>query len=98
MTWRKDHLCIEFADPEPLAIFEQLVPLRSVGSKGRPIVDSFPEHLNKDDMLADADRRPSSFRKIPCRGKVVGMRMSIKDPFNGQAILVHKVENHVGAA
>ena len=49
-------------------------------------------------MLADAGRRPGPFRKIPCRGKVVGMRMSVKDPFNGQAISVHIVEKHVGAA
>ena len=27
MTWRKDHLNIELADPEALAIFEQPVPL-----------------------------------------------------------------------
>ena len=26
------------------------------------------------------------------------MRMSVKDPFNGQAISVHIVEKHVGAA
>ena len=46
MTWRKDHLDIEFADPESLAILEQPVPLRSIGWKGRPIVDAFPERLN----------------------------------------------------
>src|SRR6516225_11465556 len=98
MSWRKDHLCSEFADPEPLAIFEKPVPLRSIGSKGRPIIDLFPERLNTDDMLPDAGQRPSVFRKIPCRGKVVGMRMGIKNPFNSQAVLVHKVENSVGAA
>ena len=98
MTWRKDHLGIELADSKPFAILEQPVPLRSVGWKGRPIVDSFPERLNTDDMLADAGRRTGVFRKIPWRRNVVSMRMSVKDPFNRQAILVHIVENHVGAA
>jgi hypothetical protein len=98
MTWRKDHLGFKSADPEPFAIFEQPIPLRPVRRKGRPIVDSFPERLNADDMRADTGRRPGLFRKIPCRRKVVSMRMSIKDLFNGQAILVHIVENHFGAA
>jgi hypothetical protein len=71
MTWRKDHFGIQLADAEPLAIFEEPVPLRPVSWKGRPIVDSFPERLNADDMRADASRRPGLFRKIPCRRKVV---------------------------
>jgi hypothetical protein len=88
---------VQLAQPEPLAVGEQLVPLRPVRGKiVREIVELFPELLDLDHPGAGRDWRACPALQVVGGGKVVGVRMGVDDPLDGKPLSGDVVEQPVG--
>lgn len=97
MTGREQNLDIAFPDGEAVAVSKQPVPLCAVCREGIWIVvDVLPEPLDVGDLFANGGWRAGLVLKISGGREMVGMRVSIEDPFDHVAVLMDELEDLVG--
>ena len=93
---REHHARLQIADRKRVAVREQAVPLRAVRREIRQVVDRLPQLLHVGDLLADRGRRAELLLQVDGGGEMVGVRMRVEDPVDGQAALRDHREHLVG--
>jgi len=92
---RKEYMAVDFPDLESVAMGEEAIPLRAVGRKVRPVVDTLPELLHVDDMGTDRGGCAGLLMQVAGGRKVVGVGMGVQDPFHRQSPLPYIVEQGI---
>jgi hypothetical protein len=87
---------VDVANPEGVAISEQVVPLRAVGGEIRPVVKTLPEFLHVLDLFADGGRCACFLLEISRCREMVGVRMGVEYPLDRVALAGNKFEQTVG--
>jgi hypothetical protein len=87
MAWREHHLDVRLADGEVFVIGEEPIPLGAIGPKSvRQVVEPLPELLHLDHLFADGGGHARPVLEITRRREVVGMRVRVEDPLQGEAL------------
>ena len=89
-------LDLERAERETLTIGKQVVELAAVAAQIGRVEYGPKDLLHVADMLADADLGPGLELDIGRAGEVVGMGMRLENPVEGEAVLLGRLEDHVG--
>jgi len=74
---RVEHLGVQCADLEALAVFEQMIEVAAVGRQVGSVEDGAKDALNVFDVLADADLGASLGLDLERAGQMVGVGMSL---------------------
>ena len=85
MPRRMQHLGFQIADPECLAVLEQMVELLAIGMEGfLRVEDRLEDLLHVADVLADGGAAADLRLEIRGGGQVVGMGVGLQDPVDRQ--------------
>ena len=86
----------DVSDTVRLAWFEEVVELAAIGVKRLTFVEYFAENsLDNRDLVTNRGFAAELFADIRRSGQMVGMDMGVDDPFAGQPILAHKIDESV---
>ena len=84
------------ADPEGLAVLEQVVELAAVGQEAAlQVVELLERRLHLADVLADGDAAAHALLQVARARQVVGVRMRLQDPLDLSGPLSCDVGQHL---
>ena len=98
MAGRVEHLRLELADVEALAVLEQVIEVAAVGLQIGGVEDRPENALHILDVLADADLGAGLGLDIGRARQVVGMSVGLERPFNRVACLLGQAQHRLDRA
>lgn len=89
---------LDVADPERLAVVEQVVELAAVGGELRLGVEQLAEGvLHHGDVVADGQGAAELLLEEVSGAEVIGMNVGLEDPLHAQALFAHMGDEAIGA-
>ncbi len=97
MARRGEHLNIEFAGSQRVAIAQQAIERAAVGDERIAQAEQrAAARLHSDDTAADRERCAEHIVQIAAAAQMVGMDVGFQDPAHAEAMGAHEREHRIG--